>query len=194
MRVTPHRAMAVIVSDFLSSAQPRPGGTRLRRRSSPTRLPRPLSPACDRPTGGTMSWRCRSPTAMSSSCPPLGRLSSRRRGNRRSHGGQHRRYRKAELFAERQAQSQAELARVFRSAGIDSIQLRTDRPYGTELGSLFRNARAPEGSGMNMINEVSSPRISARPSAPTILRDIKPPVEIPIRLGLGLVGGCGACR
>jgi hypothetical protein len=29
------------------------------------------------------------------------------------------------------------LARLFRSAGIDAIQLRTDQPYAAELGKFF---------------------------------------------------------
>src|ERR1019366_7463202 len=36
--------------------------------------------------------------------------------------------RKRAAFAERQAKSQEHLARLFRSAGIDAIQLRTDQP------------------------------------------------------------------
>jgi hypothetical protein len=40
-------------------------------------------------------------------------------------------------FAEQQAKMQADLARLFRSAGIDAIQLRTDVPYGIALGRFF---------------------------------------------------------
>jgi hypothetical protein len=40
-------------------------------------------------------------------------------------------------FAERQARTQAELLRVFRSLKIDSIQLRTDQPYTTGLAKFF---------------------------------------------------------
>jgi uncharacterized protein (DUF58 family) len=40
-------------------------------------------------------------------------------------------------FAERQAKAQADTARLFRSAGIDSIQLRTDQPYGSALAQFF---------------------------------------------------------
>ena len=40
-------------------------------------------------------------------------------------------------FAERQARAQAELARLFRSARVDAIQLRTDQPYAAELGRFF---------------------------------------------------------
>jgi len=45
--------------------------------------------------------------------------------------------RKRGAFAERQAKAQAETARLFRSAGIDAIQLRTDQPYGASLGKFF---------------------------------------------------------
>jgi uncharacterized protein (DUF58 family) len=40
-------------------------------------------------------------------------------------------------FAKRQADAQNELARLFRSAAIDSIQVRTDQPYGIALGRFF---------------------------------------------------------
>src|SRR5205085_11276440 len=45
--------------------------------------------------------------------------------------------RKREAFAQRQARAQDDLARLFRSAGIDAIQLRTDQPYAAELGRFF---------------------------------------------------------
>src|SRR6266568_3109361 len=45
--------------------------------------------------------------------------------------------RKRAAFAERQARAQAEIARLFRSAGIDAIQLRTDRPYAVEMARFF---------------------------------------------------------
>ena len=45
--------------------------------------------------------------------------------------------RKRAAFAERQARAQADLARLFRSAGIDAIHLRTDQPYAAELGRFF---------------------------------------------------------
>jgi len=40
-------------------------------------------------------------------------------------------------FALRQWKNQEELARMFRSAGVDAIQLRTDQPYGAALGRFF---------------------------------------------------------
>jgi uncharacterized protein (DUF58 family) len=45
--------------------------------------------------------------------------------------------RKRAAFAERQAKSQEQLARLFRRAGIDAMQLRTDQPYSTTLGKFF---------------------------------------------------------
>ncbi len=45
--------------------------------------------------------------------------------------------RKRRAFAERQARSQEELTRLFRRAGIDAIRLQTDQPYGVALGRFF---------------------------------------------------------
>ena len=45
--------------------------------------------------------------------------------------------RKRSAFAERQAKAQTDTARLFRSAGIDAIQLRTDQAYGAALAKFF---------------------------------------------------------
>jgi uncharacterized protein (DUF58 family) len=45
--------------------------------------------------------------------------------------------RKRNAFAERQIKNQAELLRMLRSANIDAIQLRTDSDYGPALGRFF---------------------------------------------------------
>lgn len=45
--------------------------------------------------------------------------------------------RKRAAFAERQAKAQADTAKLFRTLGIDSIQLRTDQPYTATLGRFF---------------------------------------------------------
>jgi uncharacterized protein (DUF58 family) len=45
--------------------------------------------------------------------------------------------RKRAAFAERQTRAQEDLARLFRKAGIDAIRLRTDQPYGVALGRFF---------------------------------------------------------
>ncbi len=45
--------------------------------------------------------------------------------------------RKRAAFAQRQTRAQTELGRLFRSAGIDAIQLRTDQPYAVEMARFF---------------------------------------------------------
>jgi uncharacterized protein (DUF58 family) len=47
--------------------------------------------------------------------------------------------RKRAAFAERQTKSQSESARLFRRAGIDAMQLRTDQDYGATLSKFFEN-------------------------------------------------------
>jgi uncharacterized protein (DUF58 family) len=47
--------------------------------------------------------------------------------------------RKRVAFAERQAKAQLEVARLFRRAGIDAMQLRTDEDYGPTLAKFFEN-------------------------------------------------------
>jgi len=144
MRVTPHHAVAVILSDFLSSPPPRRGAT---------------------PAAGTPSLAQTSFTSLRQAnrrhdvvavqiadryeleLPALGRiiLDDAETGEViEVHTGDPA---KRKLFAERQAQSQAEIARVFRSAGIDSIQLRTDRPYGTELARFFETRERRRARG-----------------------------------------------
>ena len=44
---------------------------------------------------------------------------------------------KLKSFSERQSKNQAELMRLLRSANIDAIQLRTDQDYGPALGRFF---------------------------------------------------------
>lgn len=41
-------------------------------------------------------------------------------------------------FSVAQDRARSELARVFRSAGVDAIRLRTDQPYGVELARFFK--------------------------------------------------------
>jgi len=45
--------------------------------------------------------------------------------------------RKRQAFVERQERFQRDLQRIFRAAKVDSIQLRTDRPYAAALGRFF---------------------------------------------------------
>jgi hypothetical protein len=46
--------------------------------------------------------------------------------------------RQREAFAGRQAKAQAETLRLLAAVNIDTIQLRTDRPYGVELARFFQ--------------------------------------------------------
>ena len=53
-----------------------------------------------------------------------------------------------DAFALRQEKLRGEIARQFRSSGIDSIQLRTDEPYSATLGRVFRDAGETEAARM----------------------------------------------
>ncbi|HVY68949.1 MAG TPA: DUF58 domain-containing protein [Verrucomicrobiae bacterium] len=55
--------------------------------------------------------------------------------------------RKREAFRQRQAKVQAELQSLFRSAAIDAIQLRTDQPYAVELGRFFETREKRRARG-----------------------------------------------
>ena len=50
-------------------------------------------------------------------------------------------------FALRQFRNQEDLAKMFRSAGVDSIQLRTDQPYGVALGKFFETREKRRARG-----------------------------------------------
>lgn len=141
-RTTPHRAIAVVVSDFLgqniASRQPAAGS---RRQATGAVLPQSLALASF--AALRQANRRHDVVAIQITdrfelgLPALGRLVLKdaetgevvevNTGDRR----------KRAAFEERQARAQSELLRVFRSAKIDSIQLRTDRPYTSELGRFF---------------------------------------------------------
>ncbi len=140
MRVTPHKAIAVIVSDFIGSPAIRgaSGGARLRpqlmlleslAQASFTML-RQANRRHD-----VVAVQITDPYELE--LPALGRLvlEDAETGEIVEVGTGDARKRAA--FAERQARAQADLARLFRTAGIDSIQLRTDQPYTVALGKFF---------------------------------------------------------
>jgi uncharacterized protein (DUF58 family) len=140
MRVTPHRAIAVIISDFIGSpavaSRARPG--RLRPQMM---LLESLAQAAF--TLLRQANRRHDVVAVQITdryeleLPALGRLvfDDAETGEVVEVNTDDPRKRAA--FAERQARAQAELARLFRSIGIDAIQLRTDQPYGIELARFF---------------------------------------------------------
>jgi uncharacterized protein (DUF58 family) len=140
MRVTAHRAIAVIISDFIGSpAAPRRKGTRRLRpqlmlleslaQASFTML-RQANRRHD-----VVAVQITDPRELE--LPALGRLvlEDAETGEivEVSTGDA----RKRAAFAERQAKAQSDLARVFRTAGIDAIQLRTDQPYTFTLAKFF---------------------------------------------------------
>jgi len=122
-RVLPHKAIAVVISDFLTSA----GSGAL-----PREIQTSLRMANRRHDVVAVHITDRYETQL----PALGRLTledaetgeileiNTGPGSR-------------EAFSRRQQQQLSELARQFRSSGIDAIQLRTDEPYSAALGKFF---------------------------------------------------------
>jgi uncharacterized protein (DUF58 family) len=140
LRVTPHRAIAVVISDFIGS--PAIASSRRRGKLRPqmmlleslaqASLPR-LRQANRRHDLVAVQIQDRYELEL----PALGRLvlNDAETGEvvEINTGDE----RKRAAFAERQARAQTDLARLFRSAGIDAIRLRTDQPYAAELGKFF---------------------------------------------------------
>jgi len=148
LRVQSHKAVAVVVSDFIGS--PAEAGSKKRRGDggvATTRL-RPQMMLLESLAQASFTMlkqvnRRHDVVAVQITdryeleLPALGRLVLRdaetgevieiNTGNAR----------KRQAFTERQLKAQSETARLFRSAGIDSIQLRTDQPYGVALAKFF---------------------------------------------------------
>jgi uncharacterized protein (DUF58 family) len=140
LRVTPHRAIAAVISDFIGS----PVEAKGRRRGKPR--PQMLLLESLAQASFTMlrqANRRHDVVAVQIAdryeleLPALGRLvlADAETGEvvEINTGDE----RKRAAFAERQARAQADLARLFRSARIDAIRLRTDQPYAVELGRFF---------------------------------------------------------
>jgi uncharacterized protein (DUF58 family) len=116
LRVTSHRAVAVVLSDFIGPVPV----TALRQ-------------ANRRHDVVAVQITDRYELQM----PPLGRLILRDAETGEVVEINTADERRRVAFAERQARSQAELARLLRGVGIDAIQLRTDQPYAGALGRFF---------------------------------------------------------
>jgi len=146
-RVLPHKAITVIISDFLLSksatgtSAPTPGklsaSIQSARSSGP--LPRETHTALRQTNRRHDVVAVHIADRFESELPALGRLILEdaetgevielNTGNATSR----------DAFARRQQQQQAELARQLRSAGVDTIQLRTDIPYAAALGRFFES-------------------------------------------------------
>jgi uncharacterized protein (DUF58 family) len=140
IHVTPHKAIAVIISDFLGSPAllRRAGGRQLRPQLMLLESLAQASFAMLRQAHrrhDVVAVQITDPCELE--LPALGRLvlEDAETGEIVEVGTGDGRKRAA--FAQRQARAQTGLARLFRSAGIDSIQLRTDQPYTVALGRFF---------------------------------------------------------
>jgi uncharacterized protein (DUF58 family) len=140
LRVTPHKAIAVVISDFLGSPSQAAG-----RRHGKVRPQMMLLESLAQASLTRLRQTNRRHDVVAVQItdryelelPALGRLvlNDAETGEvvEINTGDE----RKRVAFAERQARAQADLARLFRSVGIDAIRLRTDQPYAAELGRFF---------------------------------------------------------
>src|SRR5262249_34942227 len=133
-RVTPHRAIAAVVSDFLGQniTERAPRGPHHRR---PSGMVLPQSLAMASFTALRQANRRHDVVAIQITdrfeleLPALGRLVLKDAETGELVEVNTGDARKRAAFTERQNKAQAELLRVFRTANIDSIQLRTDQSY-----------------------------------------------------------------
>ncbi|MEI9961741.1 MAG: VWA domain-containing protein [Limisphaerales bacterium] len=140
LRVQSHKAIAVVISDFLgSSADPRrAGGKRLRPQmmlfESLAQAAFTMLKQANR-KHDLVAVQITDPRELE--LPELGRLVFQDAETGEIVEVNTGDSRKRAAFAERQAKSQEQLARLFHKAGIDAIQLRTDEAYGATLGRFF---------------------------------------------------------
>ncbi|HWH71400.1 MAG TPA: DUF58 domain-containing protein [Candidatus Sulfotelmatobacter sp.] len=138
LRVTPHKAITVVVSDFIGSPALARKGTRLRPQMMLLESLAQASYSMLRHANrrhDVVAVQITDPHELE--LPALGRLVLQDAETGEIVEINTGDARKRAAFAERQARAQAELGKLFRSAGIDAIQLRTDQPYGAELGRFF---------------------------------------------------------
>jgi uncharacterized protein (DUF58 family) len=153
LRVTPHKAIAVIISDFITS--------KVAAAKVPPRISlRSETPALTR-RGAHPEWfsilrqanRRHDVVAVHISdrfelaLPALGRitLNDAETGEIVEVNTSNPTIRRD--FAERQARVHSEIARAFRAAGVDAIPLRTDQPYSVELAKFFETRERRRGRG-----------------------------------------------
>jgi uncharacterized protein (DUF58 family) len=140
MHVTRHRAVAVVISDFIGSPTEARDGKRRKLRPQMLLLESLVQASF---TMLKQANRRHDVVAVQIAdryeleLPALGRLVLKDAETGEVveiHTGDNR---KRGAFAERQTKAQADMARLFRSAGIDAMQLRTDQPYGAALAKFF---------------------------------------------------------
>src|SRR5258708_23674514 len=150
MRVTPHKSIAVVISDFIGS--PASASEKRSRRPTPqlmllNSLAQVSFPMLRQANRRHDVVAVQIADRFEMELPALGRLvlTDAETGEVvEINTGEER---KRSSFAQRQTQAQTDLGRLFRSAGIDSIQLRTDRPYAIELGRFFETREKRRARG-----------------------------------------------
>jgi len=140
LRVTAHKAIAVVISDFIGSpaAPRRPGEKRARPQmmllESLAQASFTMLKQANR-KHDLVAVQVTDPRELE--LPELGRLIFQDAETGEIVEVNTGDARKRQAFAERQAKEQEQLLRLFRKAGIDAIQLQTDQPYGAALGRFF---------------------------------------------------------
>jgi uncharacterized protein (DUF58 family) len=142
VQVTPHRAIAIVISDFLGQTVPTRAdiAAHLRRKVVLSESLAQTSLTALRQANRRHDVVAVQVTdRFELELPALGRLVLKDAETGEvvevNTGDDRRRT----AFGQRQARAQAELKRLFRAARIDSIQVRTDQPYATALGRFFEN-------------------------------------------------------
>ncbi len=145
MRVTAHRAIAVVISDFIGS--PPAKNTAMARMMMLESLAQSAFPLLRQAARRHDLVAVQITDRFELELPALGRLvlHDAETGDLIEINTGDARHRTA--FAESRAKSQADLARLFRSAGIDAIQLRTDEPYAIELARFFETRERRRARG-----------------------------------------------
>jgi len=137
-RVTAHRAIAVVVSDFIGEPTTGKADGKGARRSF---LSQSLAQSAFTSLRSTNKRHdviaIQVIDRYELELPPLGRLIFKDAETGEVVEINTNDSRKRNAFAERQTKSQAELLRMLRSANIDTMQLRTDQPYAGALGKFF---------------------------------------------------------
>jgi len=140
LRVQSHKAITVIISDFLGSPAParKPGGKGFRPQmlllESLAQSAYTMLKQANR-KHDLVAVQVTDPRELE--LPALGRLVFQDAETGEIVEVNTADARKRTAFAERQAKSQDQLARLFRKAGVDAMQLRTDEPYSATLGKFF---------------------------------------------------------
>ncbi len=140
MRVTPHKAIAAVISDFIGSPATLQGQSKRRLRPQMMLL-ESLAQASFTMLKQANRRHDVVAVQITDPCelelPALGRLVLQDAETGEIVEVSTGDARKRVAFAQRQTKAQADTVRLFRTAGIDSIQLRTDQAYGVPLAKFF---------------------------------------------------------